>query len=127
MEHWFTDERRHLLSLVFSPKSFALKGSGAGAAAPKGNPFAAASMMRNMQSAAAAVAAAPHPLNSINQMRLPQMGSPITSMANNLAQQPASNGRAVSSAVVTGTGTKAVKSESRTPKVKVSLSRVFIH
>ena len=30
-------------------------------------------------------ASAPHPLNSINQMRLPQMGSPITSMANDLA------------------------------------------
>ncbi|KHN81120.1 Protein pop-1 [Toxocara canis] len=56
---------------------------GSPAATPKGcNPFAAASMMRNMTTSA------PHPLNSINQMRLPNMGSPITSMASNLAQTP---------------------------------------
>lgn len=45
-----------------------------------GNPFTAASMMRII------TAATPHPLNSINQMRLPQMSSPITSMASSLAQ-----------------------------------------
>lgn len=81
----------------FAPAS-PLQGSPAGT--PKGcNPFAAASMMRNM------TASAPHPLNSINQMRLPNMGSPITSMANNLAQTPTG-----------GPTPKRIKSESRFAK-----------
>lgn len=80
----------------FAPSS-PLQGSPA--ATPKGcNPFAA-SMMRSM------TASAPHPLNSINQMRLPQMGSPITSMANNLAQTQSG-----------GPTPKRVKSESRFQK-----------
>lgn len=95
-----------------------LKGSGVGAATPKGNPLAAATMMRNMQNAAAAAATSPHPLNSINQMRLPQMGSPITSMASNLAQQPSSNSRGSSNS------TKTAKNESKPPKVKVSVISV---
>lgn len=90
-----------------------LKGS-VGAATPKGNPLAAATMMRNMQNAAAA-ATSPHPLNSINQMRLPQMGSPITSMASNLAHQPTSNSRGSSN------NTKTAKHESKPPKVKVGV------
>uniref|UniRef100_F1KSI6 Protein pop-1 n=1 Tax=Ascaris suum TaxID=6253 RepID=F1KSI6_ASCSU len=84
----------------FAPAS-PLQGSPAGT--PKGcNPFAAASMMRNM------TASAPHPLNSINQMRLPNMGSPITSMANNLAQTPTG-----------GPTPKRIKSESRFAKVRL--------
>ncbi|VDK86673.1 unnamed protein product [Litomosoides sigmodontis] len=94
-----------------SPSSL-FQGSGVGAATPKGNPLAAATMMRNMQNAAAAAATSPHPLNSINQMRLPQMGSPITSMASNLAQQPSSNSRGSSNS------TKTTKNESKPPKVK---------
>uniref|UniRef100_A0A1I7VY09 dTCF n=1 Tax=Loa loa TaxID=7209 RepID=A0A1I7VY09_LOALO len=94
-----------------SPSSL-FQGSGVGTATPKGNPLAAATMMRNMQNAAAAAAASPHPLNSINQMRLPQMGSPITSMASNLAQQPSSNSRG------SANNTKTAKSESKPPKVK---------
>ncbi|VDD91871.1 unnamed protein product [Enterobius vermicularis] len=63
--------------LTFPPSTSPLPGSPA--ATPKGcNPFPG--FMRNM------TASAPHPLNSINQMRLPQMGSPIASMANDLAQ-----------------------------------------
>uniref|UniRef100_A0A0N5ABT4 dTCF n=1 Tax=Syphacia muris TaxID=451379 RepID=A0A0N5ABT4_9BILA len=58
-----------------SPLPFQFQGSPAGT--PKGcNPFPG--FMRNM------TASAPHPLNSINQMRLRQMGSPIASMANDL-------------------------------------------
>lgn len=89
-------ENRAVLSSSF-------KGSPAGT--PKGcNPFAAASMMRNM------TASAPHPLNSINQMRLPNMGSPITSMANNLAQTPTG-----------GPTPKRIKSESRFAKVRLEV------
>lgn len=97
-----------------------LKGSGVGAATPKGNPLAAATMMRNMQNAAAAAATSPHPLNSINQMRLPQMGSPITSMASNLAQQPSSNSRGGTNS------TKAAKNESKPPKVKVGVISTYL-
>ncbi len=92
-----------------------LKGSGVGAATPKGNPLAAATMMRSMQNAAAAAATSPHPLNSINQMRLPQMGSPITSMASNLAQQPSNNSRG------SANNSKITKSEIKPPKVKVGI------
>ncbi|KAK6106044.1 HMG (high mobility group) box family protein [Brugia pahangi] len=94
-----------------SPSSL-FQGSGVGAATPKGNPLAAATMMRSMQNAAAAAATSPHPLNSINQMRLPQMGSPITSMASNLAQQPSNNSRG------SANNSKITKSEIKPPKVK---------
>lgn len=97
-----------------------LKGSGVGAATSKGNPLAAATMMRNMQNAAAVAATSPHPLNSINQMRLPQMGSPITSMASNLVQQPSGNSRSNSNS------TKAAKNESKPPKTKVGVISAYL-
>ncbi|VDN03478.1 unnamed protein product [Thelazia callipaeda] len=69
--------------------------------------------LKIIQNAAAAAATSPqHPLNSINQMRLPQMGSPIASMASNLAQQPSSNSRG------SANPTKTSKNESKQPKVK---------